>query len=145
MTDASTNLSATLHPQAAEGEFTLVLRVTNDSDEAVDVLNPDLGRPSPDMHWPGSDATYRAALLMSFGYLDVRVSDSSGDPVEMTPIQTWATPALRPAVRLAPGESLDVLIPLNALFALQPGTAYRVAVGYGEAAEKVRAAATFTA
>jgi hypothetical protein len=137
----STQLRAALQAEAGE----VVLRLTNVAQASVEVLNPDLGRPSPDMHWPHSDEAYRTSLLMSYGYLEVRVADDSGEPVDMAPVQTWATPALRPPVRLNPGETLDVPIPVAVFFALAPGETYRVSVGYGSGADKAWAEASLVA
>jgi hypothetical protein len=134
MTD---QLRAALQGEAGE----VVLRLTNAGQASVEVLNPDLGRPSPDMRWPHSEEAYRTSLLMSYGYLEVRVADDSGEPVDMAPVQTWATPALRPPVRLEPGESLDVPVPVGVFFPLQPGETYRVSVGYGAGADKTWAEA----
>ena len=53
-------------------------------------------------------------------------------------METWATPVLNAPVTLAPGETLDVPIPLGPFFALAPGR-YRVSAEYGD--DKTRAAA----
>ena len=89
------------------------------------------------MGWPYSLATYRASLLMSYGFLTVAVADEEGRPVERQPVETWATPVLRPPVSLAPGETLDVPIPLGPFFALPPGGTYRVSVTFGADEQKV--------
>lgn len=138
----TTPLSATVRPSASgphPDEVTVTLRVTNATDSSVDVLNPDMGRPSSQMDWPWSVEAYRASLLMSFGYLAVSVAGESGEPVEQEPLQTWATPVLRPRIDLAPGESFEVDIPLGRFFRLAPGGRYRVTLEYGDDTVKVSA------
>ncbi len=89
------------------------------------------------MKWPYSLETYRASLLMSYGYLTVSVTDEDGEPVEKQPVETWVTPILNSPVTLAPGETLDVPIPLGPFFTLVPGRTYRVSAEYGDNALKV--------
>ena len=134
-------LSATIEPRAGDDAPGVLLRITADS--PVEVLNPDLGRPSPEMKWPYSLETYRASLLMSYGYLTVSVTDEDGKPVEKQPVETWVTPILNPPVTLAPGETLDVPIPLGPFFTLVPGRTYRVSAEYGDKALKVSGEGTF--
>lgn len=125
-------LTATIERSAEpSGEDAVVLRLANTNDAPVEVPNPDLGVPSPASGWPHSVAAYRAALLMSFGLLSVAVRDQHGDEVEERPVSTWSTPLLRPDLVLAPGDALDVVIPLGPLFTLEPGRRYRVTVAYG--------------
>jgi hypothetical protein len=60
----------------------------------------------------------------------------------------WAhmggTPILNSPVPLAPGESLDVPIPLGPFFALAPGSTYRVSAEYGDPAPKISGEGTLT-
>lgn len=138
----TTSLTATVEPLTGDrqtDELAVDLRIVNVSDSTVEVLNPDVGRPSPQMNWPWSIETYRASLLMSYGYLAVSVSDESGEHVDKEPVETWATPVLRPRLALSPGDSFDVLIPVGRFFPLSPGGKYRVSVQYGDDALKVRA------
>jgi len=138
-------LTATIEPAAAggpEGELPTVLRIVNSSGEPVELVNPDMGQPSPQMSWPFSIEAYRASLLMSFGYLAVSLTDQWGAQVEPDRVETWATPATRPHVILAPGESIDVVIPLARFFPVSAGSRYRVSVEYGDGAQKVRAEGT---
>ena len=135
-------LTATIEPAAdggPEGELPTVLRIVNSSGEPVELVNPDMGRPSPQMSWPFSIEAYRASLLMSFGYLAVSLTDQWGAQVEPDRVETWATPAMRPHVIVAPGESIDVVIPLARFFPVSAGRRYRVSVEYGDGAQKVRA------
>jgi hypothetical protein len=64
--------------------------------------------------------------------------------VEKQPGETWVTPNLNSPVALAPGESLDVPIPLGPFFPLVPGRTYRVFAEYGDKALKVSGEGTLS-
>lgn len=143
-------LSASLEPApeaagSAGGEVAVTLRIANPTAGPVEILDPDVGRPPPEMGWPWSVAAYRVAVLLSFGYLALAVTDEAGDPVEPEPVQAWATPVLRPPVVLGPGDAVAVPVPLVPFFSLERGRAYRVAVDYGAAPATVHAEGTVTA
>jgi hypothetical protein len=123
-------------------DVAVTLRVLNVSGSALEVFNPDLGRPAPQLNWPWSAETYRASLLMSYGYLTVAVFDDSGEQVGQEPIETWATPVLPPPLTLAAGDSFDLLIPVGRFFPLSYGGRYRMLVEYGDNALKVCAEST---
>jgi hypothetical protein len=139
--DAPVQLTATVeaHTNAPPDEVVVTLRIVNDADGAVDLLNPDIGRPAPSMNWPWSDDTYRASLLMSYQFLAIEVADESGGPADRQAVETWATPVLRPRVTLQPGQHLDLQIPVGSFFDLAPGHTYEVTVEYGDADRKVSA------
>jgi hypothetical protein len=132
-------MTASIDPRTAGEDRVATLRITNTSDAPVELVNPDMGTPSPQMNWPHSLETYRASLLMSYGYLKVAVADESGGEVPREPIETWATPILRAPVALEPGESLEVAIPLGRFFRLEPGGSYTVSAEYGDDALRVTA------
>jgi hypothetical protein len=114
------------------GEKAVVLRIVNDSGAAVQLADPDLGRPADDADWPFSVQAYRAALLMSFGFLTVTVRDESGAELDRRPVSTWSTPLVPAPVSLPPAGTLQVVIPLGPFFAISPGRTYRVTAVYGE-------------
>jgi hypothetical protein len=120
-------------------EVVVALRIVNTSRSAIEVFNPDLGRPAPLANWPWSIETYRASLLISYGYLTVAVFGDSGEQIDQEPVETWATPVLRPPLTLAPGDSFRLLIPIGRFFPLCHGYRYRVFVEYGDDSLKVRA------
>jgi hypothetical protein len=129
-------VTATIEPIEGDDAPVVALRITNASGAPVELLNPDIGRPSPEMPWPYSLETYRASLLMSYGFLTVSVTDGDGRPVEKQPVETWVTPVLKPRVALSPGDALDVPIPLGPFFPLSGGT-YRVSAEFGDESLKV--------
>jgi hypothetical protein len=126
-------LTATVSPTAEPvGETPVAPWIVNDSESPVELLNPDMGKPAEGVEWPHSVEAYRAALLMSFGFLTVSVHDQSGDGLEKEPVSAWSTPLVRPPVSLAPGRSLEVVVPLGPFFSLAPAAAYRVILEYGD-------------
>jgi hypothetical protein len=138
-------LTATLEPSTRKGppdELAVTMRIVNASDATVEVLNPDMGRPSAQMNWPWSIQMYRASLLMSYGYLAVSVFDESGQQVDREPVETWATPVLHPRLALSPGDSFNVPIPVARFFRLSRGRRYRMSVEYGDEALKIHAEGT---
>ena len=67
-------LTASIDPRTAGEDKVATLRITNASDSTLEVVNPNMGQPSPEMNWPYSIETYRASLLMSYGFLAVSVA-----------------------------------------------------------------------
>ena len=128
-------------PDAQEGAGTLrlILRITNSGESRTALLNPDMGIPSPDMKWPYSLETYRTSMLISYGYLSIAVTDANGETIPQRSISTWATPMLQPKLELEPGESIELMIPIGELHALQPGREYGVAIEYGDGESRVAA------
>ena len=120
------------------------LRITNSGDRTIAILNPDLGVPSPAMKWPFTEEAYRTALLLSFSYLSMSVTDEAGQELPRQAIMTSATPALRPPIELEPGDSHEVAIPIGNFYQLESKKAYRVALEYGDRNLKVSARTRLT-
>ena len=141
MPAAQSPLAASIEPAAdASGAgFAILLRVTNTSAADVEVLNPDMGRPTEATGWTYGLSAYRMSLLLSFGFLTLTVVDEYGEEVAEQPLETWATPVLSTPLRLAPGESFDLHIPVGAFFPLRAGERYRLTVAYGDRGAKARA------
>ena len=123
--------------------LSLTLRITNSEDRTISILNPDLGVPSPRMNWPESNEVYRTFLLISFGYLSIRVTDDAGKELPQRMFTISATPALRPPIELAQGDSLEVKIAIGSFYQLEPNEAYEVAIEYGDEDLKVSARTRF--
>ncbi|MEV0645380.1 hypothetical protein AB0I28_08955 [Phytomonospora sp. NPDC050363] len=132
-------VAATLDTSDPGSGLTVVLRLTNTSATSVGVLDPAFANPPPDGPW--TVETYRVAQLLSYGFLRITVTDREGERVEPSPVETWATHVLRAPLVLAPGEHLDVPIPLGAFYELSPGASYRLAIAYGEGEPRVTAEA----
>jgi hypothetical protein len=126
-------------------EYRLILRVTNQSDSPVSILNPDMGLPAPATKWPWSNETYRTSILMSFGYLSISVTDETSKELPQQVIQTWATPVLRPKIELGRGESFELPVPIGSFYQLESGRTYLVVLEYGDQALKVLTRTSFTA
>lgn len=125
--------------------FSVELRITNPTPQAVSILNPDMGVPSPEMNWPMSQEVYRAAMLVSFGYLTMTLTDSAGGVRPQEAVATWATPVLQPPLVLAPGQAVELAIPVGAFYRLESGQRYVLAVEYGEAGSRVAATGALVA
>jgi hypothetical protein len=130
--------------QANAVEFRITLRITNPTDKTIAILNPDMGVPSAAAHWRYSNEAYRIFLLMSFGFLSMSVVDEEGREAPRQEVLMSATPALRPPIDLARGESIDVEIPVGSLYLLESGKEYMVALEYGDQDLKVSAQGRFT-
>lgn len=127
------------------GVLTIQLRIANPTDQRIVVLNPDMGVPSAAARWPYSGEAYQTSLLISFGFLSISVTDEAGKDVSQEPILSAATPALRPPIELAPGDSFAVAIPIGRFYRLEPKKAYRVAIEYGDRNLRVSARTQVTA
>lgn len=135
-------LAATIEVPDAQADakaLRVKLRITNQGEERISVLNPDMGVPAPNMEWPWSNETYQTSMLISYGFLSMSVTDEEGNEIPQDAIQTWATPVLRPKIELGPGDSFEVTIPIGDFYKLESGKAYRVALTYGDKDMKVSA------
>lgn len=136
------SLAATIEVPAGQTDakaLRVTLRITNQGEETISVLNPFMGVPAPNMDWPWSDETYQTSMLISYGYLTMSVTDEAGNEVPQDAIQTWATPVLRPKIELGPSDSFEVTIPIGNFYKLESGKAYWVALTYGDKDLKVSA------
>lgn len=125
--------------QAGAKALRVTLRITNQGEETISVLNPDMGVPMPNMDWPWSNETYQTSMLISYGFLSISVTGEDGNEIPQDAIQTWATPVLRPRIELEPGDSFDVTIPIGDFYKLESGKSYVVALTYGDRDLKVSA------
>jgi hypothetical protein len=125
--------------QADAKALRVTLRIANQGEERISILNPDMGVPMPNMDWPWSNETYQTSMLISYGFLSISVTDEEGNEVPQDAIQTWATPVLRPRIELEPGDSFDVTIPISDFYKLASGQSYWAALTYGDKDLKVSA------
>ena len=127
-------------PPIAGEPVRTTLTVTNQTEAAVSVVNPDMGSPPPELNWSFGQEAYQISLLLSFGILSIEIVDPAGQPVPRTGPETWATPILMPRLALDPGATLSLATTRSDHFAIdRPGT-YRVAVEYGDQEARARAA-----
>lgn len=131
--------------QTDTAQFRVTLRITNQSDRTVAVLNPDMGIPAPTMKWPWSNETYQTSMLVSFGYLSMSVTDETGKELPQQATQTWATPVLRPKIALGQGDSFELVIPIGSFYQLASGRTYLVVLEYGDQDLKVLTRTSVTA
>jgi hypothetical protein len=119
------------------------LRITNPTEGRIEILNPDMGVPSPAINWPFSPEAYQTFLLLSFGFLTMAVTDEAGQELPRKMFLISVTPALRPPLELGPGDSFDVTIPIGDFYQLERNKTYSVALEYGDRKQKVSARASF--
>jgi hypothetical protein len=141
-------LTATVEVPAGQTdaeELQITLRITNQSDRTVRVLNPDMGVPAPTTKWPWSYETYQTSMLMSYGYLSISVIDETDTELPQRAIQAWATPVLRPKIELEGGDSFELPIPVGNFYQLTSGRTYQVVLEYGDQDLKVTTRTSVTA
>ena len=134
-----TSLTAQIYTPAGQSDpatFRIVLRLHNQAAHRITVSNPDMGEPSPAMHWPWSNEIFQISMLISFRQLSMSVTDGAGQRLPQRTIQTWATPVIRPKLGLSPGQSFALSIPIGSFYELARGRAYRVTIGYGDRADR---------
>lgn len=135
-------LSASIEALAGQSDaahFQVRLRIENRTGTTVRLLNPKMGRPSPEMNWRYSNEAYQISLLMMFNHLSMWVTDEAGDKLPLQMIDSGATPALWPPLEFAPGDSMTLTVPIGEFFVLQSGRTYDVTIEYGEQGQKVKA------
>src|SRR5207248_727871 len=107
------------------------MTITNGSDQAFIIVNPEVGAPPPNLEWKASDQAYQVALLMSFGLLKVTLKDTDGELVESKGLMPWVTPILG-KLALQPHDIVALDFDLNELFSIEsPGRA-SLQVRYGD-------------
>src|SRR5215217_2061524 len=121
--------------------FRVILRIMNQTDRTIAILNSDMGVPSSSMNWPYSNEIYQTSLLISFGYLSISVTNEMGKELPQQAIETWATPVLQPNIEIRPGDSFELVIPIGSFYQLATGRIYLVLIEYGEQDLKVVARA----
>jgi len=109
------------------------LTITNNSDEEIEVANPEVGVPPPGLDWKASNQAYRIAVLLSFGLMKLALNDSDGRPVKSKGLMPWVTPSMGKRV-LQPQEGFTLDFDLNELFSLDSAGPYRLQVRYGDEA-----------
>lgn len=135
-------LSPSIEAPAGQSDathFEVRLRIENRTGTMVRLLNPNMGRPSPEMNWRYSNEAWQISLLMIFNYLSMSVTDDAGDEIPLQMIDSGATPALWPPLELAPGDSMTLAVPIGEFFVLESGRTYDVIIDYGEQGQKVKA------
>src|ERR1700719_5056477 len=90
------------------------MTITNNSDEELEVANPEVGVPPPDLDWKASNGAYQVALLMSFGLIKISLKDINGRLAEAKGLIPWVTPILSKRT-LQARDSLALDLHLNEL------------------------------
>lgn len=117
------------------------MTITNHADQAVTIVNPEVGIPPADLKWRASNEAYQMAVLMSFGLLQISLKELAGAEVERQGAMPWVTPLLGKRT-LPPQASMTLDFDLTELFAIHQAGRYDIQVRYGE--DSVYADATLT-
>jgi hypothetical protein len=106
------------------------MTITNDSQQEIVIVNPEIGSPSPDLSWKASDSAYQIGALMSFGLIQITLEASDGTLVGSKGLMPWVTPILGKRT-LRPHDRLALAFDLNELFSIDSAGLYKVHVRYG--------------
>ncbi|MEX2512671.1 MAG: hypothetical protein WD398_07190 [Cyclobacteriaceae bacterium] len=106
------------------------ITMTNESDRTLEIINPDVGTPPPNLHWTASDEAYRIALLISIGALKIILKNGEGQLIESKGLQPWVTPIIG-TQNLQPHQSLTFEFDVNELFSLESSGFYHLWLRYG--------------
>lgn len=114
------------------------LKIRNIGDAALAIHNP--GNDRPTAGWELSKEAYQAAVLRSYGFLEVSLRSAEGTPVDPAPVHARAGHLAGLPRQLAPGDELDIAVPVHELYVLQAGKEYDLSLTYGDDAGRYSAA-----
>jgi hypothetical protein len=106
------------------------MKIRNESTQPVRVHNPRTEAATDG--WEHSKEAYQAAVLRSYGFLQVALRDDEGSQVEPLPVHARAGHIVALPLELPPGGELDIPVPLDELYRLQPNSEYDLTLTYGD-------------
>ena len=118
------------------------LKIRNGSAQPLRLHNPKTEPPTDG--WELSNEAYEAAVLRSYGFLQVELR-ADGIPVEPLPVHARAGHLVALPLELPPAGELEVAVPLHELYGLQPSSEYELSLTYGDETGRYLAATGFTA
>jgi len=118
------------------------LKIRNRGAQPLRLHNPHTEPPTDG--WEHSKEAYQAAVLRSYGFLQVELR-ADGIPVEPLPVHARAGHLVALPLELPPAGELDVAVPLHELYRLQPSSEYDLSLTYGDETGRYAATARFTA
>lgn len=107
------------------------MTITNTSDHAVEIINPETGVPAPELDWKASNEAYKIALLSSYAIIKITFKDINNKPVESKGLMPWVTPVLGKRT-LQPHDSLVLGWDLNEMYSITETGQYTLQVRYGD-------------
>ncbi len=120
----------TEHPVQRE-PIVLRIHITNDSDQVVEIVNPEFGAPPPGLEWKASYKAYQFGVLISIGLLKITLKCADGQLVESKGLVPWVTPILGKRA-LQPHGSLVLDFDLSELFSLDLAGVHNMKLRYGD-------------
>jgi|GEM_PF-2749759 len=132
----NTPLVATLEPKTPPvlgNPICVRLTITNDSDQEIELTSPEVGAPSPDLNWKGSDEAFQIAVLISFGLLEISLIGPNGGNVNSKGLMPWVTPLVAKRL-LQPHDKLAVDFDIAELFSIESPGVYKLRARYGDEA-----------
>jgi hypothetical protein len=130
------DLHATIELRKIDG-FWADLRIINEGEKTVSIHNP--GNYRPTEGWEFSREAYNVAVLLSFHFLEMRLSRAGVPLARRETIATRAGHIVGLPVELAPSDELKVSIPLHEFYDLESGATYLLELTYGD--DKLRVSA----
>jgi hypothetical protein len=112
------------------GPIRVRMTLTNDSDQAVSIVNPDVGVPPPTLNWTASTEAYRIGVLTSFGFIQMTLHDAAETSVESRSLMPWVTPLMGTRA-LEKHDSVTFDFDVNELFRITAAGRYNLHVRYG--------------
>ena len=114
------------------------LRIVNKGEKPIFIHNP--GSYQPSEGWEFSREAYNAAVLLSFGFLRMRLSKEDGAVIDPDPVATLGDHIAQLPLELEPGIEVRIIsIPVHEFFALKGPLRYFMEVTYGDDSLKVSA------
>lgn len=107
------------------------MTITNDSDQELVIVNPEVGIPPLELDWKASHQAYQIAILMSFGLIKITLRDADDQLVESKGLMPWVTPVLGKRM-LRPHDNLVIDFDLNELFVIDSAGLYHLSLRYGD-------------
>jgi len=106
------------------------LKIRNEGTEPLTLHNPRTEAPTDG--WEHSKEAFQAAVLRSYGFLEVALRVRGGSPVEPLPVHARAGHLVALPLELPPGGEVDIPVPVHELYPLQPGEEYDLSLTYGD-------------
>jgi len=119
------------------------LKIRNEGTQPLRLHNPRTEAPTDG--WEHSKEAYQAAILRSYGFLDMELRAEGERPVEPLPVHARAGHFVALPLELPPGGELDIAVPVHELYRLQPKSEYDLSLTYGDDSGRYRAAGRFRA
>jgi hypothetical protein len=103
--------------------------LTNEGPQTAEIVNPETGGPPAELNWDHSPQAYRMAVLMSYGIVALRLTDTHDRPVESKGLVPWVTPILGRRV-LAAKDKVTLDFDLHEFFTIGTPGRYRLGFKY---------------